>query len=114
MELSRIVFLWIGFVVLTLFFFYAAIFNAFVFWNEWIARKKAPSVVPIFGGVAGFFAIGLFGQIFHIDYKGNAPAWAWWVAASPLVLDYGCLPYLLLGVLYSIWSFISGIFRKKA
>lgn len=115
MDIVKLVFLWIIFIISSFIFIYAVIFNGFVFWNQWITKKDYPSIFPIFGGIAGLFAIGLFGQIFHIDHKAvDAPAWIRWAVLIPLVLDYGCLPSIFGFIFGSIWSSISGIFKKTS
>src|SRR5579862_6336791 len=60
-----------------------AALNAGVAWQQFVLRRRAPSRIPLVGGVAGLVGILLL----------PLPGWhAWWV---PLVLDWGSAPGLL-------------------
>ncbi len=63
-------------------FLYGTIFNGVVFVSGYFLKRKAPSVVPFIGGMAGAYLMRLLPwEGFHRYY---------WV---PLFLDFGCVLY---------------------
>jgi hypothetical protein len=65
-------------------FAWVATLNASVLWIWYVQKRKAPSRIPLLGGVAGSIGIWLLPL---------AAAHKWWWA--PLVVDLGCLPLIL-------------------
>jgi len=65
-------------------------FNAMVFWLTVVREEDSPAVAPIFGGVLAATGIALLPM---------AGSWKWaWV---PLVVDWGGLPFFVVGWLRS-------------
>jgi hypothetical protein len=70
-------------------------YNAMIFWATVVRKGRAPSVAPFIGGLVAA------GGVACLPVAGG---WMWaWV---PMVLDWGCLPYLAAACWY-------GIFRRK-
>lgn len=68
-----------------------ALFNAWLIVNQLIGRRVS-SIAPLLGGLLLFF-----GALIYPDPVLRK--WAW----LGLVVDYGCAPYLLLGM-FSLWA----------
>jgi len=61
-------------------------FNAMIFWLTVVRKEQASSVAPILGGVIAAAGIAILPV---------SESWKWlWV---PLVVDWGGLPFLLIG-----------------
>jgi hypothetical protein len=69
--------------VLAAFFVAGATFNHMVLWRALVSRRHGPSVIPFLPGVAGALAL-------WVTPLPSLRPYAW----VPLVVDYGCLPYL--------------------
>ena len=78
---------WIMATFLFLLFGLLAIVNAIYWWRS--VKDCSGSVAPIFGGLFG--ALGLL--LMPVGTLSDRFLWCW----VPLVLDLGCLPYLLSG-----------------
>jgi hypothetical protein len=82
--------LWVFSSALILFFFFAVAVNLWIAWREWIRRdSRGPSVLPVLGGMAGYAGM----KISALQWVANKA----WLA---LILDYGCLPYVTLTLVY--------------
>ena len=80
-------------------FLVAAAYNGVIF-VQLRRGGPAPSALPVFGGIFGALALWLW------PYHALA-AWAW----APLLLDYGCAPYLARGALQQArgaWRYRAG------
>ena len=83
---------WAGGGLLFIVFLWLAAMNGSIFWQNYIKREKAPSWVPLVGGVFGTLSLLLL----PID---SVKPW-WWV---PLIVDFGCVP----GIVHTlIWGLI--------
>ncbi|HJY30413.1 MAG TPA: hypothetical protein VJ306_20440 [Pyrinomonadaceae bacterium] len=81
------VFLWIGSL------------NTVIFWKGVILRQKTPSAMPLLAGFCGTVALLI------VPLTG-VRRW-WWI---PLLLDWGSLPGILVGVVYHLYmSKVKGI-----
>jgi hypothetical protein len=83
---------WIFFIFCAGVFLIAAFFNACVAWRVWFrGQPDGPSFAPILFGVIGLGAVLMapFGTL------AERASYAW----LPLVLDFGCIPYLV----YFVW-----------
>jgi hypothetical protein len=68
---------------------WVVVVNANVLWTWYIRRRKAPSWIPLVGGVSG--AIGIL-----LLPLSDVHKW-WWL---PLVLDWGSLPGISHAIIY--------------
>jgi hypothetical protein len=75
----------------------ACVGNASVLWTYYVWKRKAPSWIPLVGGVTG--VIGLW-----IIPVPAAHRW-WWV---PLVLDWGSLPGFSMVAYYVLTNRLKG------
>jgi hypothetical protein len=71
--------------------------NAYVFFKGFILRKKAPSWIPLVGGLCGALSV--------IALPVPGVRYWWWV---PLVLDWGSVPGLLTTLFYILSRSRSG------
>ncbi len=77
---------------LFLVFLLAASLNLWIGWRELVKRDyRGVSVLPVFGGLVGSISIA----ISPLEQVRGL----WWV---PALIDYGCIPYLLLGLVMAI------------
>ncbi len=82
---------------LFLVFLYGTIFNGVIVFGGLFLKKKMPSIVPFVGGVTGLYALKLAPWESVHAY--------WWV---PLLLDFGCVPCVVLFVLDQLIRKIKG------
>ena len=88
---------WILSVALILFFVFAASVNLYIAWRELILRRfQGVSVIPLVGGLIGYAGM----KICPASWLGSLA----WVA---LVIDYGCVPYLVFALGGLIWEKIA-------
>jgi hypothetical protein len=77
--------------ILFLLFVWLAFLNATVFWQRHIQKRKAPSWIPLLGGLFGVAALLALPMPIANQF--------WWI---PLLLDWGSLPGLLYTVFYHL------------
>ncbi len=67
-------------------------FNNIIFWKSIVKREKAPSWIPLVGGVSAALAFLALPII---------PLHKWWWL--PLILDWGSLPGIVVTLIWNIW-----------
>jgi len=71
---------------------YITLFNNYVVYKQFTAENYYVSVAPIFGGVV--FSLGLYINPYY-DFS--------YYVLIPLLVDLGCIPYVLSGVIGSLY-----------
>lgn len=72
---------------------YLVVMNGMVFLNNYVFKKKWVSAIPIIGGISG--AVGLTLVPIHD---------IWRFAFIPLIIDWGCLPVVLVSLFLKLFG----------
>ena len=79
---------WVIIIVLSLISLFFIIGNGWIFYKAWIKKEHSPSVTPFLGG--------LFGGADVLLIPDNP---YWFLCLFPMILDYGCIPTIVLFVI---------------
>ena len=97
METGEYIIRWVAAACLMGVFLTTAAFNAWVAWRIFIKDiPEGPSVAPIISGLIGAGGV----LIMPVGTLLQRLCFSW----IPLILDCGCLPYLLYGIWYELKS----------
>lgn len=72
---------------------YLVVMNGMVFLNNYVFKKQWVSAIPIIGGISG--AVGLALVPIHD---------IWRFAFIPLIIDWGCLPVVLVSLFLKLFG----------
>ena len=86
---------WIACTLLATLFLLLALTHGWIAWRVWVRRQNAPSAIPLLGGLSGMLSL----LICPLDQAHRCL----WLTLLPLLLDYGCIPVL---VLAAIWPLV--------
>ncbi|MGN0691719.1 MAG: hypothetical protein ACI4K7_05175, partial [Oscillospiraceae bacterium] len=75
-------------IILSLISLFFIIGNGWVFYKAWIKKEHCPSVTPFLGGLFGAAAVLLIPDDPY-----------WFLCFIPMLLDYGCIPTVVLFVI---------------
>ena len=66
--------------------------NWWIVWRALLSQRHEGSIVPFVGGVCGTLALSIWGAMDATQALSSIAATIKW---SPLLVDFGCVPYVL-------------------